>query len=114
MNGRYETMRAMRGRSRRNRWSRKSLGLAHVRRTDSVANQEGEGEGLIFVGTSDLAGLVRGKAFPEADLEQRTSVGVGLTGSNIMLSAFGPIYATPFGTYGDLKLVPDMSTRTEI
>jgi glutamine synthetase len=79
-----------------------------------VANQEGEGEGLIFVGTSDLAGLVRGKAFPEADLEQRTSVGVGLTGSNIMLSAFGPIYATPFGTYGDLKLVPDMSTRTEI
>jgi glutamine synthetase len=71
-------------------------------------------ERLIFAGTCDLAGLVRGKAFPAADLEQRAACGVGLTGSNIMLSAFGPIYATPFGTTGDLQLVPDMSTRTEI
>lgn len=31
-----------------------------------------------------------------------------------MLSAFGPIYATPFGTFGDLKLVPDLATRTRI
>jgi glutamine synthetase len=71
-------------------------------------------ETLLFVGTSDLAGLVRGKAFPEADLEDRATAGVGLTGSNIMLSAFGPIYDTPFGTRGDLKLVPDLSTRTMI
>ena len=28
-------------------------------------------------------------------------VGVGLTHSNIMMSAFGPIYDTPFGTEGD-------------
>ena len=71
-------------------------------------------ESLVFVGTSDLAGLVRGKSFPEADLASRLRRGVGITHSNIMLSAFGPILATPFGTAGDLLLVPDPSTRAVI
>jgi glutamine synthetase len=71
-------------------------------------------EPLIFVGACDFAGLVRGKAFPATDLAERERSGVGYTGSNIMLSAFGPIYATPFGTFGDLKLVPDLTTRTRI
>jgi glutamine synthetase len=31
-----------------------------------------------------------------------------------MMSAFGPIYETPFGTQGDLMLVPDPSTRVEV
>ncbi|GBQ69332.1 glutamine synthetase [Ameyamaea chiangmaiensis NBRC 103196] len=64
-------------------------------------------EHLIFAGTSDLAGLVRGKGFPARDLDDRRATGVGYTASNIMLSAFGPIYKTPFGTTGDLMLVPD-------
>jgi glutamine synthetase len=71
-------------------------------------------EDLIFVGTSDLAGLVRGKGFPAADLPARLVKGVGLTHSNIMMSAFGPIYETPFGTEGDLMLVPDPATRVEV
>jgi len=71
-------------------------------------------EDLVFVGTSDLAGLVRGKAFPAADLAARMRRGVGLTHSNIMMSAFGPIYDTPFGTEGDLMLVPDETTRVEV
>jgi glutamine synthetase len=53
-------------------------------------------EPLIFVGTCDLAGIVRGKGFPAADLPARLRNGVGLTHSNIMMSAFGPIYDTPF------------------
>src|SRR5260370_5811883 len=40
--------------------------------------------------------------------------GIGLTGSNIMMSPFGPIYDTPFGTEGDLMLVPDPSTKVEV
>src|SRR5262245_12653861 len=40
--------------------------------------------------------------------------GVGLTHSNIMMSAFGPIYDTPFGTLGDLMLIPDPTTRVEV
>jgi glutamine synthetase len=83
-------------------------------RGSAMLDHRADTERLIFVGTSDLAGLVRGKAFPAADLEKRVVSGVGLTGSNIMISAFGPIYATPFGTLGDLKLVPDMNARARV
>jgi glutamine synthetase len=71
-------------------------------------------EDLIFVATCDLAGLVRGKAFPAADLDQRLRKGVGFTHSNIMMSVFGPIYASPFGTEGDLMLVPDPSAMVQV
>jgi glutamine synthetase len=69
---------------------------------------------LVFVGVCDWAGLVRGKAFPEADSEVRLKKGVGLAPSNIMLSCFGPIYTTPFGTKGDLIIRPDPRTRIEV
>jgi glutamine synthetase len=71
-------------------------------------------EPLTFVATSDLAGLVRGKSFPTAELESRMSRGVGVTPSNLMLSVFGPIYDTPFGTVGELLLIPDPTTRMNV
>ena len=71
-------------------------------------------EPLIFVGTCDLSGQVRGKAFPQTALSQRLREGVGMTPSNIMISPFGPIYDTPYGTQGDLMLVPDISTFVEV
>jgi len=71
-------------------------------------------EPLAFIGTSDLAGLLRGKSIPLAELERRMGRGIGITHSNLMLSVFGPIYDTPFGTTGDLMLVPDPVTRTAI
>lgn len=71
-------------------------------------------EPLVFVGTCDLAGLVRGKGFPAADLQQRMRVGIGLSPSNIMMSAFGPILETPFGTEGEVMLVPDPSAKVEV
>ena len=71
-------------------------------------------EPLVFLGTCDLAGLVRGKGFPAADLPARMRVGVGLSPSNIMMSAFGPILETPFGTEGEVMLVPDPSTKVEV
>lgn len=73
-----------------------------------------EREPLIFVGTCDLAGLVRGKGFPLSAQAPRLRQGVGLAPSNIMMSAFGPIYDTPFGTAGDLMLVPDPTTYIEV
>jgi glutamine synthetase len=73
-----------------------------------------EREPLIFVGTCDLAGLVRGKGFPLTAQAMRLRQGVGLAPSNIMMSAFGPIYDTPFGTVGDLMLVPDAKTYVEV
>lgn len=71
-------------------------------------------EPLAFIGTSDLAGLVRGKSVPLAELPGRMGRGVGIAPSNLVLSAFGPILDTPFGTAGDLALVPDPATRTAI
>jgi glutamine synthetase len=73
-----------------------------------------EREALIFVGSCDLAGIVRGKGFPATAQAQRLHQGVGLTHSNIMMSAFGPIYDTPYGTLGDLMLVPDPTTYVEV
>ena len=73
-----------------------------------------EREPLVFAAICDLAGQVRGKAFPLADLESRMRTGVGYTHSNIMMSAFGPIHETPFGTAGDLMLVPDPHAGVEV
>jgi glutamine synthetase len=73
-----------------------------------------ERDPLIFVGTCDLAGLVRGKGFPVTAQALRLRQGVGLAPSNIMMSAFGPIYDTPYGTTGDLMLVPDPTSYVEV
>lgn len=82
-------------------------------------DQEGSGgvmlrEDLVFVGTCDIAGLVRGKGFPSAELPARRKVGIGWTHSNLMQTCFGPILDTPFGTSGDLMIVPDPSSEVHV
>jgi len=54
-------------------------------------------EQLIFVGTCDIAGPVRGKGFPASELIARVNTGIGWTHSNLMQVCFGPIFDTPFG-----------------
>src|SRR6185295_11134025 len=71
-------------------------------------------EGLIFVGTCDIAGHVRGKGFPASELHARRKTGIGWTHSNLMQTAFGPILDTPFGTGGDLMIVPDPSAEVDV
>jgi len=73
-----------------------------------------ENEDIVFVGVCDLSAHVRGKAFPAADVEGRLRKGMGYTGANIMMSAFGPIYDNPFGTVGDLTLIPDPTTKVDV
>jgi glutamine synthetase len=68
-------------------------------------------EPIVFVGTSDLSGHFRGKSFPAADLPSRLERGVGLAPTNLFLSTFGPIQVTPFGTAGEVFLIPDPATR---
>src|ERR1700722_8431530 len=70
-----------------------------------------EREKIVFVGISDLSGHFRGKSFPLADLPDRLQRGVNLALTNVFLSAFGPILFTPFGTQGEVLLIPDASTR---
>jgi glutamine synthetase len=68
-------------------------------------------EPIVFVGTSDLSGHFRGKSFPAADLSARLERGVGFSPTNLFISTFGPIQVTPFGTEGEVFLIPDASTR---
>ena len=71
-------------------------------------------EQIAFVGTSDYSGHFRGKSFPAADLPGRLLSGVGLTPTNLFISAFGPIHHTPFGTKGEVVMIPDPSTRVMV
>lgn len=71
-------------------------------------------EELIFVATCDASGHVRGKGFPARETEVRLTKGVGWTPTNLMISALGPIWDTPFGTAGDLMLVPDRSAEVRV
>jgi glutamine synthetase len=71
-------------------------------------------EELVFVGTCDIAGHVRGKGFPAREIEARRRKGVGWTHSNLMQTAFGPILDTPFGTEGDLMIVPDPAAEVRV
>lgn len=69
---------------------------------------------LIFAATSDIAGKVRGKAFPVSDLEKRLKKGVGWTPTNVMITCFDAIADGPFGSLGDLLLIPDAATGVEL
>ena len=71
-------------------------------------------EELVFVGTCDIAGHVRGKGFPAREIDARRRKGVGWTHSNLMQTAFGPIWDTPFGTGGDLMIVPDAKAEVRV
>jgi len=71
-------------------------------------------EELVFVATCDISGLMRGKGFPARELPARLKKGVGWTGSNLMMSPFGPIWDTPFGTAGDFMIVPDPAAEVRV
>lgn len=68
---------------------------------------------LIFAATSDLAGKVRGKAFPTAQLDKRLKRGVGWTPTNVQINCFDGIADTPFGALGDLLLIPDAAAEAK-
>jgi len=79
-----------------------------------LASSPLEPEDLVFIGICDLAAQVRGKSIPAADLPSRLLHGVGYTPANICISPFGTIASSPFGTLGDIVLMPDASTEVNI
>src|ERR1700733_13702469 len=52
------------------------------------------------------------RAFSRQKLSGRRFTGPAPT--NMFLSAFGPIHVTPFGTVGEVVLIPDQSTRVSV
>lgn len=69
---------------------------------------------LVFAATSDIAGRTRGKAFPASELDKRLKRGIGWTPTNVMITCFDAIAPSPFGSLGDLLLIPDPETRVEV
>ena len=69
---------------------------------------------LIFAATSDLAGKVRGKAFPADQLAKRLQRGVGWTPTNVQINCFDGIADSPFGSLGDLLLIPDANAECKV
>lgn len=70
--------------------------------------------GIIMACTCDIAGQVRGKGFPADQWEARQRRGLGWTPTNLMITAFGPIGDTPWGSFGDLLLIPDPAAKVRV
>ncbi len=69
----------------------------------------------LFVATCDLAGQVRGRGAPAAELDSVLRSGFGWVPANLGLTAFDEIATgSPFGSTGDLRLMPDVSTGITI
>ena len=67
-------------------------------------------ERLAFVATNDLVALTRGRALPAQDLSFTS--GVGWVPADLAINSFGHlIEPNPFGALGDLRLIPDPSTK---
>lgn len=71
-------------------------------------------EEMMLACSSDLAGKVRGKAFPSSQFDKRLRRGVGWTPTNVQITCFDVIADSPFGSLGDLVLIPDASTKVSI
>ena len=62
-------------------------------------------EEMVVACTSDLAGMVRGKAFPASQFERRLKRGIGWTPTNVQITCFDVIAESPYGSLGDLVLI---------
>ena len=73
-----------------------------------------ETQALTFICTNDFSGHTRGKAVPSDTLDDWWRRGVGWTPTNTMINPFGRIIATPWGSRGDLKIIPDATAELRL
>jgi glutamine synthetase len=70
---------------------------------------------LIALVCCDLGAIVRGRSVPAGELERDLEVGVGWVPANHALTPLGPLAeGSPFGSTGDLRLLPDARTRVRV
>ena len=60
------------------------------------------GEELVFFGWPDLAGLMRGRGFPAADLDKRLETGIGWVPVAQAISPLSTLAPSPWGALGDV------------
>lgn len=65
--------------------------------------------------TTDLIGVTRGRSFPTDELEAYRVAGCGWVPANSALTPQDIIASSnPWGAYGDLRLIPDLSSRVTV
>lgn len=65
--------------------------------------------------TTDLIGITRGRSFPTDELEHYQAAGCGWVPANSALTPQDIIASSnPWGAYGDLRLIPDPSSRVTV
>ena len=70
---------------------------------------------LIALVCCDLGAIVRGRAVFLSQLDRHLEVGVGWVPANHALTPLGPVAEpNPFGSTGDLRLLPDPATRIRV
>ena len=69
-------------------------------------------EPLVAIVTTDLAAITRGRSVVESKLEKTATTGVGWLQANLSMTPFNSIVTpNPWGSSGDLRLVPDLDAR---
>jgi len=70
---------------------------------------------LVALVCCDLGSIVRGRSVPAAELDEHLRTGVGWVPANQALTPLGPVAdPNPFGSTGDLRLLPDAGTRARV
>lgn len=72
-------------------------------------------QGLVALVCCDLGAVVRGRSLPAAAYERSPQAGVGWVPANHALTPIGTLAEpNPFGSVGDLRLIPDPATRLRV
>lgn len=70
---------------------------------------------LVALVCCDLGSIVRGRSVLAAELDEHRRTGIGWVPANHALTPLGPVAEpNPFGSTGDLRLLPDASTRARV
>jgi glutamine synthetase len=70
---------------------------------------------LVALVCCDLGSIVRGRSLPTAQLGARLQAGVGWVPANMSITPLGAVAEqTPFGSTGDLRLLPDAETQVRV
>jgi glutamine synthetase len=73
------------------------------------------GTELVALVCCDLGSIVRGRAVLSTELEEHLRAGIGWVPANHALTPLGPVAEpNPFGSTGDLRLLPDARTRVRV
>jgi glutamine synthetase len=73
------------------------------------------GTELVSLVCCDLGAIVRGRSLPASGLSAHLQAGLAWTPANHALTPLGPVAEpNPFGSTGDLRLLPDLDTRVRV